>query len=197
MFVNDFDNNGTIEQITTCTIDGKDMPLHLKKELAGQIPSVKKKNLSYADYAKKAFQEIFAQEVVDNSIQKKATIQESVIAINQGNGNFQVKSLPKEVQFSCVNTICVADVNKDGIADLILGGNQYEFKPQFGRMDANCGSVLLGSKSGSYSWLPYSQSGFLLKGEIKHITTLKSKNKGISILAVSNENTPKIFKSNE
>ncbi|PVX45382.1 VCBS repeat protein [Flavobacterium sp. 103] len=197
MFVNDFDNNGTIEQITTRSIDGKDMPLHLKKELAGQIPSIKKKNLSYADYSKKSFQEIFAQDVVDNSIQKTATIQQSVIAINKGNGNFQVKALPKEVQFSCVNTICVTDVNKDGIPDLVLGGNQYEFKPQFGRMDANCGSVLLGSKSGSYSWLPYNQSGFFLKGEIKHIQTLKNKNKGVSILTVTNDNAPKIFKSNE
>ena len=197
MFVNDFDNNGTIEQITTRSIDGRDMPLHLKKELAGQIPSIKKKNLSYADYAKKSFQEIFAQDVVDNSIQKTATIQQSVIAINKGNGNFQIKALPKEVQFSCVNAICVTDANKDGIPDLVLGGNQYEFKPQFGRMDANCGSVLLGSKSGSYSWLPYNQSGFFLKGEIKHIQTLKNKNKGVSILTVTNDNAPKIFKSNE
>ena len=197
MFVNDFDNNGTIEQITTRALDGKDMPLHLKKELAGQIPSIKKKNLSYADYAKKSFQEIFAQDVVDNSIQKTATIQESVIAINKGNGNFQVKLLPKEVQFSCVNTICVTDVNKDGISDLILGGNQYEFKPQFGRLDANYGSVLLGNKSGVYSWVPYSQSGFFVKGEIKHIKTLKNKNQKVSVLAVTNYNTPKIFKSNE
>ncbi|HKO76028.1 MAG TPA: VCBS repeat-containing protein [Flavobacterium sp.] len=197
MFVNDFDNNGTIEQITTRSIDGRDMPLHLKKELAGQIPSIKKKNLSFADYSKKSFQEIFAQDVVDNSIQKTAKIQQSLIAINKGSGNFQVKTLPKEVQFSCVNTICVTDANKDGIPDLVLGGNQYEFKPQFGRMDANCGSVLLGSKSGTYSWLPYNQSGFFLKGEIKHIQNLKNKNKGVSILTVTNDNAPKIFKSNE
>jgi hypothetical protein len=197
MFVNDFDNNGTIEQITTRAIDGKDMPLHLKKELAGQIPSIKKKNLSYADYAKKSFQEIFAQDVVDNSIQKSAVIQESVVATNKGNGNFQVKALPKEVQFSCVNSICAADVNHDGITDLILGGNQYEFKPQFGRLDANYGSVLLGNKSGVYSWLPYGQSGFFVKGEIKHVKTVKNKNKTVSVLAVTNDNAPKIFKNNE
>jgi len=169
----------------------------MKKELAGQIPSIKKKNLSYADYAKKSFQEIFAQDVVDNSIKKTATMQQSVIAINKGNGSFQVKALPKEVQFSCVNTICVTDANKDGVPDLVLGGNQYEFKPQFGRLDANYGSVLLGNKSGSYSWVPYNKSGFFVKGEIRNIKTLKSKNKTVSVLAVTNDNTPKIFKSNE
>ncbi|MDI1306501.1 MAG: VCBS repeat-containing protein [bacterium] len=197
LFINDFDNNGTIEQIATRSIDNKDIPIHLKQELAKQIPSIKKKNLSYADYSKKSFQELFAQDVVDNSIQKIVTIQESVIAINKGNGKFDVKVLPKEVQFSCVNTICVVDVNKDGILDLVLGGNQYEFKPQFSRLDANYGSVLLGSRNGNFSWLPYDKSGFFIKGEVKHVKTIKNKNNTISIIAVVNDNAPKIFKSNE
>lgn len=197
LFINDFDNNGTIEQIATRSINNKDIPVNLKQELAKQIPSIKKKNLSYTDYSKKSFQELFAQDIVDNSIQKMVTIQESVVAVNKGNGKFDVKVLPKEVQFSCVNTICVTDVNKDGILDLILGGNQYEFKPQFSRLDANYGSVLLGSKNGTFSWLPYKKSGFFIKGEVKHVKTIKNKNNTISIIAVVNDNTPKIFKSNE
>ncbi|MFV8373706.1 VCBS repeat-containing protein [Flavobacterium sp. LB1P71] len=197
LFVNDFDSNGTIEQIATRYIDNKDIPIHLKQELAKQIPSIKKKNLSYADYSKKSFQELFAQDIVDNSIQKTATIQESIIAINKGNGKFEVKALPKEVQFSCVNTICTLDVNKDGILDLILGGNQYEFKPQFTRLDANYGSVLLGSKNGTFTFLPYNKSGFFMKGETKHIKIIKNKNNTIAVIAVINDNTPKIFKRNE
>jgi hypothetical protein len=197
LFVNDFDDNGTIEQIATRTINNKDIPVHLKQELAKQIPLIKKKNLSYTDYSKKSFQELFVQEVVDNSIQKTVNIQESVIAINKGNGKFEVKVLPKEVQFSCVNTICTMDVNKDGVLDLILGGNQYEFKPQFSRLDVNYGSVLLGNKSGNFSWLPYNSSGFFVKGEVKHIKTIKNKNNTNSIIAVINNSTPKIFKRNE
>ncbi|WP_035669802.1 VCBS repeat-containing protein [Flavobacterium sp. 83] len=197
LFVNDFDNNGTIEQITTRSIDGKDMPINLKQELAKQIPSIKKKNLSYTDYASKSVQEIFAQDVVGNSLQKTAVIQESVVAINKGNGQFEIKILPKEVQFSSVNTSCVVDVNKDGILDIIIGGNQYEFKPQFGRLDASHGSVLLGNKKGYFSWLPYANSGFFLTGEVQKIKTIKNKNNTTAILAVLNNNTPKLFTSNE
>ena len=197
MFVNDFDANGTIEQITTRTIDSKAIPVHLKSELAKQIPMIKKKNLSYDDYSKKSFQELFPKEIIDNSIQKTVNIQESVIAINKGNGKFEIQVLPKEVQFSTVNTICTADINKDGILDIILGGNQYEFKPQFGRLDSNYGSVLLGNKNGIYTWTSYSKSGFFLKGEVKHIQKIKNKNNTISIIAVVNDNSPKIFKINE
>ena len=197
MLVNDFDDNGTIEQITTRTIDGKDMPLHMKGELAKQIPSIKKKNLSYEDYSKKSVQEIFSKEVISNSIIKIAYVQESMIAINKGNGKFEIKVLPKEVQFSCVNAICTLDVNKDGILDILLGGNQYEFKPQFARLDANYGSVLLGNKNGTFSWTPYKESGFFMRGEVKHLKTIKSKNNSTVIIAVINDNKPKIFKRND
>lgn len=197
LFTNDFDSNGTIEQITTRSIEGKDMPINLKQELAKQIPSIKKKNLSYADYAKKSVQEIFAQDVITNSLQKTAVIQESVIAINKGNGQFGIKALPAQVQFSTVNTSCVMDVNKDGVLDIILGGNQYEFKPQFGRLDASHGAVLLGNKKGEYSWLPYANSGFFITGEIQKIKVIKNKNNTTAILAVLNNNTPKLFTKNE
>ena len=197
MFVNDFDSNGTIEQITTRTIGGKDIPVHLKSELAKQIPVIKKKNLSYTDYSKKSFQELFSGSIINNSIQKTVNIQESIIAINKGNGKFEIKTLPKEVQFSSVNTILTLDVNKDGILDIILGGNQYEFKPQFGRLDSNFGSVLLGDKKGNYTWTSYDKSGFYLKGEVKHIQKIKNKNNTVSFIAVINDATPKIFKINE
>nr|WP_314895988.1 VCBS repeat-containing protein [uncultured Flavobacterium sp.] len=196
LFINDFDDNGTIEQVATQSINGKDFPIHLKKEITAQIPMLKKKNLSYLDYSKKTFQELFAQEILNNTIQKTANIQESIVAINAGNGKFEVKVLPKEVQYSCVNTICPLDVNHDGILDIILGSNQYEFKPQFSRLDSNYGSVLLGSKKGTFSWLPYDKSGFFIKGEVKHIRAIKNKNNTISLLAVVNDNTPKIFKNN-
>jgi len=197
MFVNDFDTNGTIEQITTRTINGRDIPVHLKSELAKQIPMIKKKNLSYNDYSKKSFQELFSEEIINNSIQKMVNTQESILAMNKGNGKFEIKALPKEVQFSSVNTICTLDVNKDGILDIILGGNQYEFKPQFGRLDSNFGSVLLGSKNGTYTWTTYDKSGFYLKGEVKHIQKIKNKNNTVSIIAVINDATPKTFKINE
>jgi enediyne biosynthesis protein E4 len=193
LFVNDFDNNGTIEQISTRSLDGKDIPIHLKQELAKQIPSIKKKNLSYTDYSKKCIQEIFEPTVIENSIQKTVNIQESIVAINKGGGKFEIQILPKEVQFSSVNAICTADVNKDGIIDIILGGNQYEFKPQFARLDASYGSVLLGNKNGIYSWLSNKKSGFWIKGEVKNLQIIKNKNKKISVIGVVNDGKARVF----
>jgi hypothetical protein len=197
LFINDFDSNGTIEQISTRTINEKDMPINLKQELAKQIPSIKKKNLNYSDYAKKTIQEIFAPEVIANSLQKMAVIQESIIAINKGNGQFEIQIMPQEVQLSTVNTSCVLDINKDGNLDIILGGNQYEFKPQFGRLDSSHGSVLLGNKKGKFSLLPYPKSGIFITGEVQKMKAIKTKNKAASFIAVLNNASPKLFTINE
>ena len=197
LFVNDFDANGTIEQITTQTINKKDIPLHLKKELSGQIPSIKKKNLSFADYCQKSIQDIFEPEIISNAIKRKAVIQESIVAFNERPGQFAVQILPKEVQYSSINTICATDVNNDGFLDLILGGNQLDLKPQFGCLDANNGIVVLGSASKKFTFVPNKLSGINLTGEVKTIQLLKNKNKSTSILAVIKNNKPKIFRKND
>ena len=89
------------------------------------------------------------------------------------------------------------DCNNDGILDIILGGNQYEFKPQYGRLDSSLGSVLLGNKNGNYTWVSNKNSGFLINGEVKAIKIIKTKTNSSTIIAVVNNNKPKIFKRND
>ncbi len=56
VYINDFDQNGNLDQIFTREIQGKDYPIHIRNELATQITKIKKENLKYTDYAKKVLQ---------------------------------------------------------------------------------------------------------------------------------------------
>jgi len=197
MWINDFDNNGTIEQIVTQNNDGKDYPLHQKQEMTEQLVSLKKQNIKASDYAKRTVQELFSKEMIDNAIQKKVVISNSIVAINNGNGNFDIKELPQEVQLSCVCGITCTDINNDGNLDLIMGGNDFEFKPQYSRLDANYGSVLLGNGQMDFEWQNYNDSGFYVRDEIKHLKQFKDKNGKTFMVAAINNNTPKIFLLNE
>ncbi|QLE00832.1 VCBS repeat-containing protein [Galbibacter sp. BG1] len=197
LYVNDFDNNGSIEQITTRVINNKDTPIHLKKEITGQLVSLKKQNLKPSDYAAKSLDELFPKEILDNSLIKSVNTTASIVAINQGNGDFAIKELPKEVQFSCVCDISSSDLNGDGNLDLIMAGNNYEFKPQFSRLDANYGSVLLGNGKGDFTWQDYNKSGFFVKGEVKKLAQFKDKSGATYLLVAINNEQPKIFKVNE
>lgn len=197
MWMNDFDDNGTIEQILTNHKEGKDYPIHMRKELTGQLVSLKKQNLKASVYAKKSIDELFSKEIFDNSIMKKSNISETIVAVNEGNGNFTVKKLPSKVQFSCTCGIICMDVNKDGNLDLVMAGNNFEFKPQFSRLDANYGSVLLGDGKLGFTWQDYQTSGFTIKNEVKHLKTIKDKKGNIYVIAAINNEAPKLFAIND
>jgi hypothetical protein len=197
MWVNDFDNNGTIEQIMTNHKNGKDYPIHMKKELTAQLVSLKKQNLKASEYAKKSIDELFSASIFKNSIMKQSTISESIIAVNEGDWNYSVKKLPSRVQLSCVCGIVCTDVNNDGNLDIIMAGNNFEFKPQYSRLDASHGSVLLGDGSLDFKWQNYNTSGFVIKNEVKHLKTISDKSGKTYLLAAINNEKPKLFLINE
>ena len=81
--------------------------------------------------------------------------------------------------------------------DLIMGGNNYEFKPQYSRLDGSYGNVLLGDGKMDFKWQDYSNSGFFVKDEIKHLKQFKDKNGNVFVIAAINNNKPMIFSINE
>lgn len=193
LWINDYDNNGTLEQITTQNYDGKDYPLHQKKELTAQIVSLKKQSLKASEYAKKTISELFPESVFKNTIVKQANTMESVIAINEGGGKFTIKKLPARVQLSCVCGISCADVDHDGNLDLIMGGNNFEFKPQYSRLDAGYGHVLLGDGNLNFEWQDYKDSGFFIRDEIKHLKQFKDKDGKTFLIAAINDGKPRVY----
>ncbi len=193
LFLNDFDNNGQLDKIITRTIDGKDKPVFMKGELEGQLPMLKKQNLHNVDYAKKSVQELFSAAQMEKVLIKQVNYSSSCIAYNTGNGNFTVKAFPPGIQLSSAKTILPLDVNADGIVDLVLGGNEFGFQPQLGRLDASPGDVLLNDGKGNFAILNPAASGINLQGQVRDICLIKSK-EGINILFLQNNEYPVLYK---
>jgi hypothetical protein len=193
LWVGDFDQNGQIDKILTRQVGGKDLPVALKRELTGQIPSLKKASLKHADYAKKSIQDLFSPEVFKQGIVMEGNYFQSAVALNDGKGQFTLVPLPKEVQFSSVNAIWCGDLNADGKNDLVLGGNDAGFMPQFSKLDASFGHVLLNKGSGQFEWLENRESGFFLRGDVKQIVEIK-KGGERSLVVLQNGEQPKILR---
>jgi hypothetical protein len=193
LWVNDFDENGTIEQIMTIHENGKDYPIHMRREMTAQMPSLKKQNLLAEDYAKRTVQELFKSEIVNSSLVKIVSNSESVIAVNDGKGKFSIRSLPKRVQWSCVCGILCSDINKDGMTDLVMAGNNFDFKPQFSRQDASYGSVLLGNGKMEFQWQDYNTSGFFVRGQVRHLELFSDKKGNKYMFAAVNGEMPRVF----
>ena len=187
MYVNDFDLNGTVEQII-CTYDGdKSYPLALKHDLTRQIPDLEKKYPDYKMYKDQQITDIFTPEQLKSSIHLDVNLLETSLFINDGTGHFTREPLPVEVQFSPVYAAAVGDFNNDGNADILLGGNLYNVKPELGRYDASYGSFLIGDGKGGFSYMPAKSSGFHLDNEVRNILEVKTTKDKILVVARSND----------
>jgi len=195
LWISDFDANKTIEKIITRNVDGKDMPVPLKKELTGQIVSLKKQNLKHTDFAKKAIQDLFAPEVLKKALVREGNWFKSIIAINLGDGKFEIRALPQEVQFSCVCDIYCQDLNGDEKIDLVMAGNDAGFTPQFSKLDASFGHVLINQGDGQFKRIESGESGLFLKGEVRQLMEINMNGQRHLLVGINNDQ-PKLLKFN-
>ena len=194
VWMSDFDKNGTADKIFTRTIEGKDVPVFTKREITDQIPSLKKLNLKHHEYATKTIQELFGKEI-ENAVVKKVNYAASCIAYNDGKGRFLIKELPTAMQLSSINAIKVIDFNNDGYPDIIAGGNCFDLLPQFCRLDASYGHVLINDKKGKYFELPVTKTGIYLKGQTRDIISFNFKKESY-LLFLENNDYPVMYKIN-
>jgi hypothetical protein len=186
MYLNDFDNNGTLDQVICYYQNGLSYPFASLDDLSGQITGLEKKYPKYSDFGGKTVKDIFGQNTLDKSTLKKANIFESCLFLNNGDGTFKINVLSKTAQFSPVRDIEVRDVNQDGNKDLILAGNNYAVRPSYGSYDASYGWCLLGDIGNVFYPLTPVESGLNITGDARKICTINIKGKEYLIAAVNN-----------
>jgi enediyne biosynthesis protein E4 len=189
--INDFDQNGSIEQILHHHENGKSIPWVLKNTLVKQIPSLKKQVLSYADYKDKALEELFPQSVWAKSLILQADWMETTLWINQGNGKMVQEALPAEVQYAPVHAISV--LPRQGKSSLILlGGNESRIKPELGTQLGSYAWVLDKDVNNKWKALKPQESGLFVSGEIRDFQWIQSNNQ-THLFVLRNHDKPLVF----
>lgn len=145
LYVKDFDNNGSIEQIMCYTIDGKEYPFLAKDELERPLPVLKKAYLHYSDVAGKTVQYILYDLFKDYTELKAETLSSSCF-LNDGKGNFKRIDLPEELQLAPVMTFVPY---YDKPQTFLAAGNFYGVTPFEGRYDALLPTLFSFDKNGA------------------------------------------------
>jgi enediyne biosynthesis protein E4 len=192
LWVGDFDDNQLLDKIFTKTFEGKDVPVFLKREMMEQFPKLKAQNLKHSEYAKRSIEDLFDRNQMKKSQQTEVNTLKSVIAINDGKGNFTVRELPANAQISCINAIETLDLNHDGFKDMVLAGNFVGFIPQFTRLDACRGVVLLNNKKGGFVSQRNIDTGFVTEGEVRDMKFMKFGEKSY-LISFANNRKPQFF----
>jgi hypothetical protein len=195
LYRNDFDENGKIDPIMTYYYKGKVTVFATKDELMKQIPSLNKKFLSYNEFAKANFQDLFKKEKIENAEIKRVYTLHSCIVLNDGNGKFRIKYLPDLAQISSINTILIDDFNTDGYPDALVAGNNYQINTQLGQLDASHGLILMNDKKGNLIPDMERSKKYPFLGDIKDMKEIKIKDKLFVLIARNNDSLQIIDKS--
>jgi hypothetical protein len=193
MVFKDFDKNGSIDPIFSYYMADTNSFAYSRDELIGQIPSMKRKFPTYLSFAKADVRDFFTPEQLEDADSLQAVLLESIYLDNDGKGNFSLRKLPVEAQFSPIHSILSVDMNNDGFQDLLLGGNANVSRVSSGPSDANYGMVLIGDGKGNFSTLDPSTSGLKINGDIRDIQTLRVKGAEYALFSRHNDSL-KVYK---
>jgi hypothetical protein len=181
LFLTDLDQNGTVDPILTRSIGQKDYPFLGKGDIERQVPLIKKKFLYYHDFAGKTVEQLFG-----DSLSKHPLIANSFISgvyYNRGNGKFDFRPFPRNMQVSPLFAFAKFSGNLNG---LLAAGNFYGVLPFEGRYDADYGDVLITSKGKKEVFVNPVNSGFLIRGEVRDIKAIKTATGLVYIVATNN-----------
>ena len=189
LWVNDFDNNGSIEQILTKSQNQRDIPFVLKQELEAQMPQLEGRFGNFASYAKKSIQELFSEKKIEETFVLSAGRFESTIFWNNRGESFSGEALPKETQRSPIYAFFPLSEPDSGDKLILSGGNLSAVKPRFGAYRSDFGSLLSADSTRSLETIEYDESGFFVEGEIRAIHRLRTNNNHL-ILVIRNNDSP-------
>ena len=187
LYYADFDKNGSIDPYMTYFFEDKPYPAAGRDEALEQVVSLRKKFTDYKSYSLSSIEDIFGKDVIENTPQLTVNEAKSGILINN-KSILEWKALPMEAQVAPVYAIEIADFNKDGKLDILLGGNNSTFRLRIGKIDANHGILLLGNGKNDFK---ATNSGLNWQGDVRDIQTIQTK-KG-KVLMVSQNNDKMLF----
>ena len=192
LMVKDFDNNGTNDPILTLNKQGQSVLFASIDELITALPRLQELYASYHDFAKDT-EAILYDMQQDEPRLESAHFFDSIIALNDGEGRFEIRVLPIDVQFAPVRSIIVEDVNQDGNADILLIGNTSGVSPKRGAYDAGYGNVLLGDGKGYVTSISPMESGFWFRGDGRQLASLLTADGRKLFIAARNNDALQVF----
>ncbi len=140
LYIDDYDDNGNVDPIIFYDFFGNNVPFASKDKLVGQLPSLKKKFLSYEKFAKiKSITDLTGKPETDVLEVKKIEELRSMLYLNLSEKTKPI-ALPKEAQLSTIEDIHV-EQNEDG-ADILFVGNYLNYTTELGESSGNSGGIL-------------------------------------------------------
>jgi hypothetical protein len=145
MYYNDFDGNGATETIIAIAKNNTYYPLDGLDLLASQMPGLRKKYLSYKNFAGERIDKVFSKESLNNAIRYQVHQLASGYLKND-NGKYEFVPFSFQLQTAPIFAQLKYDFDSDGKEEVLIGGNYFGVQPFHGRFGSFSGALIKGDQ---------------------------------------------------
>jgi hypothetical protein len=187
LYVGDLFDTGRPVQILTSYRHGVSYPLLGRDDFVQVSPALAKRFPSYASFGTSRIEDIVPRKKLRQAHVFEADTFASAVALNRGDGTFELRALPTEAQFAPIYASLAGDFDSDGKTDLIVAGNFSGVTPLEGRYDASYGLLLSGDGNSAFRAVDMEQSGLAIEGQVRSMAFLKRAN-GERLIVIARNN---------
>jgi len=200
IYAKDFDNNKSYDAIPTqYLIDNegnkKEFPAQTRDDLVKQIISMRSKFQNYGLFANATMDKVLTKEELKDVLIVMANNLSTSYIKNNGNGKFEIATLPVQAQVSVINGMISEDFDGDGNLDILMNGNDFGTEVSVGRYDALNGLLMKGDGKGNFKPTSILESGIYLPGNGKAIVKIKNPTGKYLLIASQNRGPLKVLEA--
>ncbi len=203
IYAKDFDNNGLYDPFISCfwrdtAGNRKEFFYHTRDDMIKQLVLIRRKFQTYGEYGVATVQDVFSKKELEGAQILKSNWLSTSYIENLGNGKFKITALPTAAQLAPIYGMMPYDVDKDGLLDLLMVGNDYGMELLQGRADAFDGLVLKNMGNNQFKSIELDESHFFIPNDARALTRINANGKEL-FLATQNKGVMKVFslKNNE
>tara|TARA_R110002049_G_scaffold44913_2_gene131406 strand:+ start:1286 stop:4561 length:3276 start_codon:yes stop_codon:yes gene_type:complete len=175
IYANNFDDNNSYDIALSKEYEGDLFPIRGKECSSQQTPFLNEKIRTFSEFANSNIIDIYGKENIETALHLQASSFNSYYIQNNGNGDFEFKSLPNLAQFGPTLDFEFVDINKDGMVEVLGVGGIYDSEVETIRYDASKGYILTHNSDDEIS--VYKDLMSLTNKEVKAIESISIKGK--------------------
>ena len=197
LYYADFEGTGNWQIVEAKTLPDKSLlPVRGKSCSQSAIPSLRQKFPLFHDFASSSLERIYTQEKLENALSLSADTLETGIWWNNPPATvgepprFTFTPLPALSQIAPAFGTAAADIDSDGLTDLILAQNFYGPQRETGRMDGGLSLVLKGAGNRQFRALWPAESGIIVPEDAKTVSLIDINHDAQPDICIATNNGP-------